>query len=75
MRVADGHKARPCTSYGQRVAVQSEYHSIITGASSPVHDIFPHTDPKDFKDVGFADYACRLSIALQGRILCPPITA
>ncbi len=75
MRVADGHKARPCTSHDLSVAVQSESRSIITGASSPVHDIFPHTDPKDFKDVGFADYAYRLSIALQGRILCLPITA
>ena len=39
----------------------------------PSHILF-HTDEKDFKDVGVADYAYRLSTALQGRVLCPPVT-
>ncbi len=29
---------------------------------------------KDLKDVGFADYAYRLSIVMQGRALCPSAT-
>ncbi len=34
--------------------------------------ILPHTDSKDFNDVGFADYAYH--DALQGRVLYPTVT-
>jgi len=37
---------------------------VCDGVKTP-HISF-HTDLKDLKDVGFADYACRLSTAMQG---------